>query len=184
MRHFLVLPFAVAVMLFTSPEAATRVGLVRIPGGGLQPEIAVDTAGAVHMVFLRGEPSAADVFYARSTDGGKTFSTPIRVNSQDGSAIATGTIRGAQIAIGRGGRVHVAWNGSDRARPKPPVNPKTNRTGMPMLYARSNASRTAFEPQRNLMTDTVDLDGGGSIAADQGGRVYVAWHGHATTGDD
>jgi hypothetical protein len=34
------------------------------------------------------------------------------VNHIDGSAIATGTVRGAQIAVGAKGRVHVAWNGS------------------------------------------------------------------------
>src|SRR5262249_16410368 len=35
------------------------------------------------------------------------------------------------------------------------------------------------EPQRNLMTCTSDLDGGGSVAADKKGNVYVVWHGHA-----
>jgi hypothetical protein len=50
------------------------------------------------------------------------------------------------------------------------------------LYARSNAAGTAFEPQRNLMTKTTDLDGGGSIAADDRG-VYVAWHGNGADGE-
>jgi hypothetical protein len=36
----------------------------------------------------------------------------LRVNSQQGSAIAAGAIRGAHLAVGRNGRVHVAWNGS------------------------------------------------------------------------
>ena len=34
------------------------------------------------------------------------------MNSQEGSAIAAGNIRGARIAIGQNGRIHVAWNGS------------------------------------------------------------------------
>jgi hypothetical protein len=49
-----------------------------------------------------------------------------------------------------------------------------------MLYARMNEAKTAFEPQRNLMTQSTDLDGGGTIAADRDGRVWVAWHGHPT----
>lgn len=50
---------------------------------------------------------------------------------------------------------------------------------MPMLYARSNLAGTAFEPQRNLMAHTTNLDGGGAIAADHTGGVYVAWHANA-----
>ena len=56
-----------------------------------------------------------------------------------------------------------------------------------MLYARLNDAGTAFEPQRNLMTKTFGLDGGGSVAADQEGNVYVAWHGKtvgAAKGED
>ena len=165
------------------PSAAPRVELARVPNGGVQPEIAVDEARVVHMVYLAGEPAASNVFYVRSTDGGRSFSRPLRVNSQDGSAVATGTIRGAQIAIGRNGRVHVAWNGSTSAGtiPAVPGSPPAH-ASMPMLYARTNAAATAFEPQRNLMTRTVNLDGGGSIAADSNGGVYVAWHANSAGG--
>jgi len=98
----------------------------------------------------------------------------LRVNSQPSSAVAMGTIRGAHLAIGRKGRVHVAWNGSMKtARPKNPT------MGSPMLYSRLNDAGTAFEPQRNLMTRTSGLDGGGSVAADLQGNVCVLWHGRA-----
>jgi hypothetical protein len=157
------------------------VELTRLPNGGIQPEAVVDRAGTVHLVYLAGESRWANVFYIRSTDGGRTFSTPVRVNSQDGSAIPGGVIRGAQIAVSPSGRVHVAWNGSDQARPKPPMNPRTKTAGMPMLYARSDARGATFEPQRNLMTQTTDLDGGGTIAADANG-VYVAWHANGANG--
>jgi len=188
MRTILLIALSAALVLAppAPPRTAAEAGveLVRVPNGGVQPEIAVDRAGVAHMVYLSGEPGAANVFYVRSADGGKSFSPAVRVNSQEASAIATGTIRGAQIAIGRSGIVHVAWNGSDAALPRPPVNPRTKRAGMPMLYARANAAGTAFEPQRNLMTRTTNLDGGGSIAADARGGVYVAWHGNSITGED
>jgi hypothetical protein len=48
-----------------------------------------------------------------------------------------------------------------------------------MLYSRLNDGGTAFEAERNLMTRTFGLDGGGTLAADAGGNVYVAWHGKA-----
>jgi hypothetical protein len=46
-----------------------------------------------------------------------------------------------------------------------------------MLYTRLNNTATAFEPQRNLMHHSFGLDGGGSVAADHLGNVYVVWHG-------
>jgi hypothetical protein len=187
MRTFLLLALSATATLVaaatSSTEVRAKVEVLRVPNGGIQPEIAVDSAGVAHMVYLAGEPGAANVFYVRTADGGKTFTPAVRVNSQEGSAIAIGTIRGAHVAVGRNGRVHVAWNGSDQAMPKPPVNLKTQRAGMPMLYARSNAAATVFEPQRNLMTRTTNLDGGGSIAVDDGGGVYVAWHAHPVSGE-
>jgi hypothetical protein len=165
--------------------ASTPVRLARVPGGGVQPEVATDPTGVVHLVYLSGDPAASDVFYVRSSDSGVTFSRPVRVNSEPGSAVATGTIRGAQIAVGRNGRLHVSWNGSATSLPKAPVNSESAAAGAPMLYARSDPGGTRFEPQRNLITATTDLDGGGSIAVDDR-AVYVAWHANAagTQGDE
>ena len=64
----------------------------------------------------RGMSSAVDMlvtigFPMTSVENRDEFSKPVRVNSQPKSAVAVGTIRGAQIAIGQNGRVHVAWNG-------------------------------------------------------------------------
>jgi hypothetical protein len=101
------------------------------------------------------------------------------VNSEPRSALAIGTIRGGQIAIGRNGRVHVAWNGSSMVEAQGPLNPESGKRGAPMLYSRSDDSGTAFEAERNLMTHTFGLDGGGGLAADSAGNVYVAWHGKA-----
>src|SRR5207247_613995 len=76
-----------------------------------------------------------------------------------------------QLAVGKGGRVHVAWNGSGKALPRGP-----GKYNSPMLYSRLTDAGTAFEEQRNLMRITESLDGGGTLTADQAGNVYVAWH--------
>jgi hypothetical protein len=149
-------------------DSAVPVKLMRTPDDGLQPQALVDGMGALHLVYLKGDPKACDVFYARRAAGQTNFSAPLRVNSEPGSAIAVGTIRGAQFALGRNGRVHVAWNGSG--------NQKKSERGAPMLYARLNDAGDAFEPQRDMMNSTMHLDGGGSVAADGAGNVYVLWH--------
>jgi hypothetical protein len=146
------------------------------PDGGIQPQAAIDADGVIHLVYFQGTPAGGDLVYVRNEPGQAGFSPPVRVNSQPGSAVALGSIRGAQLALGHEGRVHIAWNGAAKARPANPFQ------GSPMLYTRSEPGRSAFEPQRNLMQRTYGLDGGGSVAADGGGNVYVAWHGR--TDDD
>ncbi len=155
---------------------APMVRRLPVPDEGLQPQLAIDADGAVHLVALRGDPAAADLVYARLEPGRDAFGPTLRVNDRDGSGIAVGTVRGPHLAIGRDGRVHVAWNGSAQARPLNAFH------STPLLYARSKADRSAFEPERNLMLRTSALDGGGTLAADADGHVAVAWHGQ--TDDD
>jgi len=93
---------------------------VRCPDGGVQPQAAIDSGGKIHLIYLKGEDGKCDVFYVTSVDGARTWGKALRVNSQPGAAIATGTVRGAQIALGKGGRPHVAWMGSSVAEPKAP----------------------------------------------------------------
>ena len=156
---------------------AGDVQLMRVPHAGIQPSLVVEGDGTWDVLYYGGDPKNGDLFLIRSTDRGRTFSAPIRVNSQEGSALALGTIRGGQMALGAKGRLHVAWNGSGIARPSGPVNPEAGTAGSPMLYTRLNERGTAFEPQRNLMQRTFGLDGGGTIGADADGNVFVAWHG-------
>lgn len=161
-------------------SASTPVRVIPIPAGGIQPQAAVDSSGKLHVLYYLGDPGAGDVFYVRRSISDQAFSQPIRVNSQPGSAIAMGTIRGAQLAIGKGNRVHVAWNGSGKAEPKGP-----GKSHSPMLYARMNDAGSAFEPQRNVVDKAYGLDGGGSVAADHEGNVYVVWHGNpAANGEE
>jgi hypothetical protein len=95
------------------------------------------------------------------------LSAPVRVNSIEGSALATGSVRGAQLSLGRHGIIHVAWHGS-----KPSVEGSVN--DVPMWYARSTDG-VHFEEQRSLSGSSKGLDGG-SVAADRTGDVAVVWH--------
>lgn len=160
-----------AICLTASAARLDReaVSLIRVPNGGIQPQV-VEQDGVVHLIYFSGDPAKGDIYYVRSVDFGRTFSQPIRVNHTSGSAIAVGAIRGAQLALGRRGRVYVAWNGSAVAQPRGPAGQT------PMLFARLNDQHTAFEPERNLIHEAYGLDGGGSLAADSKGDVYVFWH--------
>lgn len=154
------------------------VRVIRVPNGGIQPQTATGPDGSVHVVYFNGDATHGDLFYVRSSDGGTAFSKPIRVNSQEGSAVAAGNIRGARIALGRDGRVHVAWNGSGIAEPR------TADGKAPMLYSRLEPSAAAFEPQRTVIRTASGIDGGGALAADKAGNVYVFWHAPLPGGKD
>lgn len=157
----------------TAAPEPPRVELVRVPEGGYQVQAAVDARGSVHAVYLKGDPRSADLLYARLESG--RWSTPVRVGNP-GSAVGTGTIRGPQVALGRNGRVHVVWFGSEKSGLKGPG-------GAPLLYSRSSEAGAAFEPPRNLMQVSKVLDGGPGVAADASGNVYVAWQAAAAQGE-
>ena len=140
--------FTCGMALVLPVEAAdepSRAVVIATPDGGIERQVVADENGILHLIYFKGDPAGGDLFYARSKPGTIDFSKPIRVNSQPGSAVAIGTIRGGQLALGRGGLVHVAWNGSQRAAPPNPIK------GTPMLYTRLDRDQRAFEPQRNLM---------------------------------
>lgn len=157
-----------ALTLSPHGASAPKVTVQRVPSHGIQPEVAVDRTGTVHLIYFKGDPKAGNLYYSRSRDG-IAFSAPIRVNSVPNTAIAVGNIRGGRIALGPSGRVYVVWNGSSAAQ-------AANGGRTPMLFSRLNASRTAFEPERNLVHTAYGVDGGGGVAADAKGNVYVFWH--------
>jgi hypothetical protein len=73
------------------------------------PVAAVDKNGTYHLVFSAVSPGQAldrsDIFYVRSTDGGATFSAPVRLNDD-----ATTTSQWSPaIAVTADGRIAVKW---------------------------------------------------------------------------
>jgi len=82
-------------------------------GGGVRanshPRLAVDGSGRLHVAWAaRPEEKPADradVFYARSVDGGASFSAPRRVNDDAASAAQAFPA----IAVTAGGRVAIRW---------------------------------------------------------------------------
>ena len=169
------LALSLAVKIPPASAETAKVALIRAPDDGIQPQTAVDVKGNVHLIYFKGNQGGGDIFYTRREPDREVFSSPIPVNHQPASASAAGTIRGAHLAVGKNGRVHVAWmGGSGAARAN-----VGGREVTPMLYTRLSDAGTKFESERNLITSAPGLDGGGTVAADAEGNVYVAWHASA-----
>ena len=151
---------ALMLCLLATPVWTHAESVTVIPTGGTVPDAQIDSRGVIHLVYLAGE----DVFYVKSSDRGKTFSAPIRVNSEPGSASGA-KYRGPDLAVGKGGRIHVVWysNAYQRKLPK-------DQTGV--FYAHLDPSGAAFTPARNLNHRPSDNY---SLAADNAGKVAVFW---------
>jgi hypothetical protein len=82
----------------------------KTPGGGdlsgLFPAMAVDGAGNVYIAWIDG--TTYDLYYASSTDGGKSYSNAVKVNS--GQAV---TNEFDWAAAGKSGQLALAWYSTD-----------------------------------------------------------------------
>ncbi|WP_395745597.1 sialidase family protein [Prosthecobacter sp.] len=155
-----------ALLLLPLFTYGTEVVLERVPESGVQPQVVSTSDGTLHLVYLVGNPGGGDVHYVSKKAGASGWSAPRTINSTPASAVAMGTIRGAQIAVGKGDSLHVVWNG-----------PGGKNQPAPLLYSRSVNGGGTFETQRDLRSGTQGLDGGASIAASGTGEVFVVWHG-------
>lgn len=160
----------VIIFLLTTAlaQTATQVKTERVPEHGVQPQIVRGSDDTLHLVYLKGDAAACDVRYATKPAGATSWTAPVTVNRQPHTAIAMGTIRGAQLAIGRDDTVHVVWNGSTKGAPP--------RSPAPLYYAQRSRNGS-FSAQRDVRGDTKALDGGASIAASAKGEVFIVWHG-------
>src|SRR5205809_2721433 len=101
MKPKLILPTLLLALAASSAAApSSRVTVIRTPDRGIQPQAAIDRNGVVHLIYYQGDPGGGDIFYVRRPPGQTEFSKPIKVNRRPGSAMAMGTIRGAQLAVG------------------------------------------------------------------------------------
>ncbi len=163
--------FTALIHFVSTAGAEPTVSLLPVPEQGIQPRVSVDENGELHLLYFRGDPGTGDLYYAKRSARSETFADPIRVNSLPGSAVAMGTIRGGQLAVGKEGVVHVVWMGSRETL----ENPKDHHS-TPLLYSRSNDGGKTFSEQRNVITTAFGLDGGGTVTADGKGKVHIVWH--------
>src|SRR5690242_12926983 len=50
----------------TTAKRPPKVALLRVPDRGIQPQVAVDSRGVVHLIYFKGDPGAGDIFYVHS----------------------------------------------------------------------------------------------------------------------
>jgi hypothetical protein len=141
-------------------DPAGKVVAVAVPGGGKPVAARTGKDGAVHL--LCDSPEGPK--YLKSTDGGVTFSAAIPV--VNGGSQAAGLEYSAwDMAVGKGGRVHVAM-ATNAWKLKLPLEE------WGYFYATLDPDASAFSPVRNVNRKPSE---GFSLAADEKGNVTACW---------
>ena len=161
MKHLALILIFAALARSGWTAAPDRVQLVRTPNGGMVPDAEIDQQGVIHVAYVAGD----DVHYAKSSNEGKTFSAPLRVNSEPGTAHPANMFRGPDVALGKDGRVHVIWYSNAYQRKRP-----SEEWGV--MYSHLDAAKTGFVSARNLNHKPSDNY---SLAAAGDGSVAVFW---------
>ena len=177
-----------AALFTTSIHAGPGVTTVKLPYGGIRPQVAIDQAGVVHIVQANSK-IRGDLMYVKHTPGKNQFSDPVNV-LREAKAMAASF----NMTVGKDGRVHVF------TRP----NPRYYKKAMGaeaydamfkskarffvlryMLHSRLNDDGTGFEEERNIIGKTIGFEGAGAMVADpNSAKVYAFWPGQTEPGPE
>jgi BNR repeat protein len=122
------------------------------------PALQVDTHDRLHVVWWTGKAKAAGVYYARSDDGAKTFTSAVPLGTAEFSQPAH-----VQLALGPAGEVAAAWddgtkqvpqivvrvslNSGRSFGPRVPVSAAGRWAGFPVLVLRTGAISVAWSEE-------------------------------------
>jgi hypothetical protein len=169
------------------PNAATVIAHDSTPGIPFEdkPWVVADassgpTAGNLYIGWTQFTLSASDLLFSRSTDGGKTWSAPIKLNTVPGlPRDDNGALEGFHGVVAPDGTLYTIWD--DRDGIMMAVSHDGGRTfskdqriipAGPAYFGVTGVSRSNGFPQ-------IGIDPRGSS---RGGRLYVSWSDY-TNGD-
>ncbi len=141
---------------FTLP--GNSVTVIAAPIGSLVPDVFLDNAGVLHMVYAKNQ----NAYYVKSIDNGITFSNPVLINTSGSVEYNMGE-RGPKLSVGNDGVIHVAW-----------MDHWNSGVSVYARYSRSTNGGLSFEPLKSV-SGTPGVDGV-TLAADGNDQVLVFWH--------
>jgi len=134
------------------------------PGVSGHPDIAVEKNGAIDVVWNDNsvDVKSPDIFFARSTDQGKTWTTPLDISNTSGVSAEPA------LALGADDSIHVVW-----------TDTSTGEKDRDIYYACSRDSGKKFAKDPLLPAIDISNTPGSSseptIAVAASGVIHVAW---------
>jgi len=134
-------------------------------GGATQqdPSLALDAANRILIVWTDSRNGNNDVFFSKSTDGGLSFSSNVRVNDVTTNAQTEADL---EIDHANPNLVHVVWTDTRNAFT----------TGPDIFYANSTDGGLSFNPSARVNNDAGAAEQGQpaiEVAANR--EIYVVW---------
>ncbi len=142
---------------------------------GYQPSIAVGSDGVAYLAFAgwAGSTYGTDIFFTKSSDGGRTWTTPLRVNGDAGGA----TQLEPSVALDVDNNIYISWS--------------DNRNGnYDIFFAESTDGGQSFSANVRVNDVTTNAQMDSDLAIDSQGSVplvHVVWTDNRnaiTTGPD
>jgi len=127
------------------------------PGSASSAQIGTDPGGNINVIWVDSTPpsSSTDIYFARSADGGNSFSAPLNISNNPGFSTDP------SLAVDSGGNVNLSWQ-------------DTTPGNREIFYSRSTDSGSTFSAPQNLSNNrgssTVT-----EIVADKNGSLNVVW---------
>ena len=123
------------------------------------PTLVAGSAGHLYLAWSDRRNGNDDIYFAASTNSGQSWGTNVKVNADGGSTVQTEP----SLARDGLGNLHLAW--------------RDGRNGdADIYYARSTNEGAAWQTNRRVNQDDPGaLQYLPAVAADDAGRVYVAW---------
>ena len=133
------------------------------------PNVTIGDDGKIYVLYQDTVDEKTDIFLKTSTDDGKTFSEPVRVNLIDGNVALDGRVA-PTIQLGDDGEVYVTWANS---RYEPNMFMGSYRQ---LVFTQSFDDGKSFEP--SIIIGAEELHSGKyfqHMSVDAFGGIHMAW---------
>lgn len=137
-------------------SAAVRANTVTA-GDQLNPVLAIDAAGALYAAWEDHRSSDADIYVARSTDDGLTWSAGVQAND---NTDVSDQLR-PSLAAAPNGMLLAGWQGHQR--------------GMPSAYVARSTDGGLTWSRSVLLSSSAGLSASPGLAIDRDGKPYCFW---------
>ncbi|MEM3042437.1 MAG: BNR-4 repeat-containing protein [Thermoplasmata archaeon] len=105
----------------------------------------------------RNSVGSPDIYFARSTDNGSTFSTPVRVDDS-----TTGSQAYPRMVVDNSGKIHAVWQDTRSGNTR-------------IYYANSKDNGTTWSASIQVNQTSTGQQSVPSIAVDSDGTIHVVW---------
>jgi hypothetical protein len=154
-RHVALLILAFALSPFLAQAQAPK-DISNDSGDSQAPQIALDSRGNINVVWMDNTPGNYDIFFARSTDRGSTFSTPKNISNTPGYSEIP------EIAVDSSGNINVVW--------------WDNTPGyVDIFFSRSTDGGSTFSAPMNISNGMTLNSVSAQLAVDSTGNINVVW---------